>query len=215
MVWLSRLIEAPAASTIPNRSRGRASSLQIRVNLQKCIRAQKALQCARRSWRDPVPIGVKLEGRLRIPSAILGGGGIEIRSRSASRDPSGRRAQTRQSRKAFSDAGPRVRILLPPPESRVNFRFLSGGAPSAVRSGIGHECRAHDLQTLALARRARTKSPTARFHCRRVELSDLLSAAGRWQGMDRRNLPVLIGLKDMHRTGSARRWHTCTGEEHG
>ena len=90
-----------------------------------------------------LPIGVKLEGRLRIPSAILGGGGIEIRSRSASRDPSGRRAQTRQSRKAFSDAGPRVRILLPPPESRVNFRFLSGGAPSAVRSGIGHECRAH------------------------------------------------------------------------
>jgi hypothetical protein len=28
-----------------------------------------------------LPIGVKLEGRLRIPSAILGGGGIEIRSR--------------------------------------------------------------------------------------------------------------------------------------
>ena len=28
-----------------------------------------------------LPIGVKLEGRLRIPSAVLGGGGIEIRSR--------------------------------------------------------------------------------------------------------------------------------------
>jgi hypothetical protein len=40
-------------------------------------------------------------------------------------------------------AGPTVRIHFPPPESRVNFRFLSGGAPSAVRSGIGHECRAH------------------------------------------------------------------------
>jgi hypothetical protein len=64
-----------------------------------------------------LPIGVKLEGRLRIPSAILGGGGIEIRSRSASRDPSGRRAQTGQSRRAFSDAGPRVRILLPPAAS--------------------------------------------------------------------------------------------------
>ncbi len=64
-----------------------------------------------------LPIGVKLEGRLRIPSAILGGGGIEIRSRGPSRDPSGRRAQTGQSRKAFSDAGPRVRILLPPPVS--------------------------------------------------------------------------------------------------
>ena len=25
-----------------------------------------------------LPIGVKLEGRLRIPSAILGGGGLEI-----------------------------------------------------------------------------------------------------------------------------------------
>jgi len=96
-----------------------------------------------------LPIGVKLEGRLRIPSAILGGGGIEIRSRSASRDPSGRRAQTRQSRKAFSDAGPRVRILLPPGESPLRTWTTDDSGvlgqcrwetePSAVSPGIDHD----------------------------------------------------------------------------
>src|SRR5207237_212064 len=65
-----------------------------------------------------LPIGAKLEGRLRIPSAILGGGGIEIRSRGPSRGSSGRRAQTGQFRKVFSDAGPRVRFLLPPAASQ-------------------------------------------------------------------------------------------------
>ena len=75
-----------------------------------------------------LPIGVKLEGRLRIPSAILGGGGIEIRSRGPSRDPSGRRAQTGQSRKAFSDAGPMVRILLPPAASQVRTRIVKSPA---------------------------------------------------------------------------------------
>ena len=58
------------------------------------------------------PIGLKLEGRGRIPSAIPGGGGIEIRSRGFSRVIG--RAQMGQSRKAFSDAGLNVRIHLPP-----------------------------------------------------------------------------------------------------
>src|SRR5258705_11737670 len=83
-----------------------------------------------------LPIGVKLEGRLRIPSVILGGGGIEIRSRGPSRDPSGRRAQTGQSRKAFSDAGPMVRILLPPGESPLrtwlHCRHVLSGLSDAI-----------------------------------------------------------------------------------
>jgi hypothetical protein len=49
------------------------------------------------------PIGLKLEGRGRIPSAIPGGGGIEIRSRGFSRVIG--RAQMGQSRKACGTEG--------------------------------------------------------------------------------------------------------------
>jgi hypothetical protein len=117
-----------------------------------------------------LPIGVKLEGRLRIPSAILGGGGTEIRSRGPSCDPSGRRAQTGQSRKAFSDAEPRVRIHLPP----------AGSLRTPL--GFGVDVREADFDVL----RPKRHEPPA--HDIQAALASSRVIADHWEGVGRRNV---------------------------
>jgi hypothetical protein len=80
------------------------------------LRRRNFVSCSGQSQIGGLPIGVKLEGRVRIPSAILDGRGIELRSRGPSRSI-GRGSSNRAVSKSVLLRGPRVRIHLPPAAS--------------------------------------------------------------------------------------------------
>jgi hypothetical protein len=113
-----------------------------------------------------LPIGVKLEGRLTIPSPYLGGrGGFEA---AVPLVASGRRAQTGQSRKAFSDAGPRVRT--PSASQSVSpVNFAAAGEAAPRRRPFPRVCPGAPLARSAENRRARRhRANLGQYLCRAI-----------------------------------------------